>query len=128
MYFLARADVIQKVMEYADPDWQPPPEAVLTLTKENFRTIVDNEDIILVEFYAPWCGHCKKLAPEYEEAAQALKARDPPIPLGKVNHPVSSDMHISASSGSTFSFSGFTCLRVHHTFILTPIYSCYASN
>ena len=40
--------------ERASPEWKPPPEAVLTLTKDNFTNIVDNEQLMLVEFYAPW--------------------------------------------------------------------------
>ena len=40
--------------ERADPNWEPPPEAVLTLTKENFTEVTNRESLMLVEFYAPW--------------------------------------------------------------------------
>ncbi|KAI9223992.1 hypothetical protein BC828DRAFT_185914 [Blastocladiella britannica] len=63
---------------------------VLTLTEANFKSSVDPEKLVLVEFYAPWCGHCKQLAPEYEKAATALKPDG--IKLAKVDCPANADL------------------------------------
>ena len=40
---------------------------------QNFDEIVNDESKdVLIEFYAPWCGHCKSLAPKYEEVAEKV--------------------------------------------------------
>jgi protein disulfide-isomerase A6 len=59
------------------------PSNVVTLTSANFDSKVYNsKSVWLIEFYAPWCGHCKKLQPEWEAAATKLKNM---VTLGKVN-------------------------------------------
>lgn len=53
------------------------PSSVVVLTSETFDQIVlDETKDVLVEFYAPWCGHCKSLAPIYEKVANVFKSEE----------------------------------------------------
>jgi protein disulfide-isomerase A1 len=59
-----------------------PVKVVVGTTFDDYVTNSDKE--VLVEFYAPWCGHCKHLAPHYDEAAKRL-ANNPNVLLVKVD-------------------------------------------
>lgn len=70
-----------------DQDAHKEPEVdekdVVVLKERNFTDVIENNRFVMVEFYAPWCGHCQALAPEYAAAATELKGEN--VVLAKVD-------------------------------------------
>ena len=77
---------------------------VVELTDVNFNALVmESADHWLVEFYAPWCGHCKNLAPEWEEAANKLRGS---VKLGAV------DATVHTQLAGKYGIKGFPTIKL----------------
>uniref|UniRef100_A0A3P9KWZ5 Protein disulfide-isomerase A6 n=1 Tax=Oryzias latipes TaxID=8090 RepID=A0A3P9KWZ5_ORYLA len=81
-----------------------PSDDVVELTPSNFnREVMQSDSLWLVEFYAPWCGHCRNLAPDWKKAATALKGI---VKVGAVD----ADEH--KSLGGQYGVRGFPTIKI----------------
>ncbi|XP_029369297.1 protein disulfide-isomerase A3-like isoform X2 [Echeneis naucrates] len=85
------------------PDTSSSRRDVLELGDADFDYLATEHETMLVKFYAPWCGHCKKLAPEFERAATRLKGS---VQLAKV------DCTSNSETCGRFGVSGYPSLKI----------------
>ncbi|XP_033830837.2 protein disulfide isomerase family A, member 8 [Periophthalmus magnuspinnatus] len=76
---------------------------VLELADADFDYLATEHETMLVKFYAPWCGHCKKLAPDFEKAATKLKGT---VQLAKVDCTANSELC------ARFGVTGYPSLKI----------------
>ena len=55
--------------------------ATIEVTKENFEEVITKNKIVILDFWAAWCGPCKAFAPTFEAASE----KNPDVVFGKVN-------------------------------------------
>lgn len=68
-------------------------ESIMKLDKTNFEATINNSKIIMIDFWAPWCGPCRQFAPVFEEFA----SKNTDITFAKVN--TDEEPEIAASFG-----------------------------
>jgi len=88
-----------------EPEWSDTASEVVHLTSATFDDYLKTESSILVMFYAPWCGHCKRMKPAYESAASNLKDL-------KINGKLAAvDAQKDSALGTRFSVRGYPSVK-----------------
>ncbi|KAI9323354.1 thioredoxin-like protein [Dichotomocladium elegans] len=88
-------------------------DAVIELTPKNFeKTVMGTNQLVAVEFYAPWCGHCQRLAPDWKKAAKNLEGL---VKLGAVDCDNDANRPLCAQ----YEIKGFPTIKVFRPTMVT---------
>mmetsp|Transcript_10749 Transcript_10749/g.27754 ORF Transcript_10749/g.27754 Transcript_10749/m.27754 type:complete len:268 (+) Transcript_10749:81-884(+) len=106
MAMLLRAAILVLALSVASAANVPIENGVYKLEKDTFDTMVNKYPLVMVKFYAPWCGHCKAMVPAYEKDARKLKTISETARLAKV------DATSEKALAQKFEVTGFPTLLV----------------
>lgn len=86
-----------------DTKWGVPEDQdIAILTTQSFDEFIKQHPLVMVKFYAPWCGHCKSMAPAYESLARRMKEKN--LPVAKV------DLTVETELASRYNVQGYPTL------------------
>lgn len=83
-------------------------QGVVDLTPDNYDSVINGGKHAIVEFYAPWCGHCKRMTPEFKKLG-AMVESDPKLKGRVIIAKANADEH--RSIGEKFSVKGFPTIK-----------------
>ncbi len=89
------------------PEEPSQPEPVVTLANDDFEAyLARSEQLVLLKLYAPWCGHCKRLAPEYEKAGKDAREAKKPYVFAQI------DCTTSPKASEKYNLTGYPTLKL----------------